>query len=83
MQQPIANLIYTGGVKKIAEHGGDDPEDRDVPLVMAGAGTPHAVVDTTAVQTTQIAPTILRLLGLDPNELTAVRTEHTRALPVL
>ena len=75
-------VVYTGGVKKIAEHGGNDPEDRDVPLVVAGAGTPHHVVDTTAVQTTQIAPTILRLLGLDPNDLAAVRTEHTRSLPV-
>ena len=35
-----------------------------------------------AVSTVQIAPTILRLLGLDPRELKAVRVEHTRALPL-
>jgi hypothetical protein len=30
--------------------------------------------------TTQIAPTILRLLGLDPSALQAVRIEHTKGL---
>ncbi|MFD0331499.1 hypothetical protein ACFQZC_33525 [Streptacidiphilus monticola] len=34
------------------------------------------------VHTTQIAPTILALLGLDPQRLEAVRIEHTRVLPV-
>ena len=33
------------------------------------------------VETTQIAPTILRLLGLDPESLDAVRIEGTRVLP--
>ncbi len=36
---------------------------------------------TTPVETTQIAPTILRLLGLNPFALQAVRVEHTRVLP--
>ena len=31
-------VVYTGNVKKIAEHGGDAPADRDVPLVVSGAG---------------------------------------------
>ncbi len=75
-------VVFTGGVAKIAEHGGDDAEDRHVPLVVAGAGTPHHVVDGAAVATTQIAPTILRLLGLDPNALTGVRRDHTRSLPI-
>ena len=35
-----------------------------------------------AVETTQIAPTILRLLGLDPNALKSVRIERTQALPL-
>lgn len=34
------------------------------------------------VETTQIAPTVLRLLGLDPRSLQAVRIEHTDALPL-
>ena len=34
------------------------------------------------VETTSIAPTIARLLGLNPNALQAVQIEHTRALPL-
>ena len=34
-----------------------------------------------AVETTQIAPTIVKLLGLNPRDLQAVQIEHTRALP--
>jgi hypothetical protein len=37
-------------------------------------------VDGRPVETTQIAPTILRLLGLDPSGLQAARIEHTEAL---
>jgi len=33
------------------------------------------------VETTQIAPTILRLLGLDPSKLNAVQIEGTQVLP--
>ena len=39
----------------------------------------HHRVDS-AVETTQIAPTILQLLGLDPQALQAVQAEHTRSL---
>ena len=34
------------------------------------------------VETTQIAPTILKLLGLDPDALQAVQIEHTATLSV-
>jgi hypothetical protein len=74
-------VVYTGKTAKIAEHGGDDPADRHVPLVVAGPGIRHEV-HPRAVETTQIAPTILRLLGLDPRSLQAVRIEHTHGLPV-
>ncbi|NYG08645.1 hypothetical protein BJ986_003132 [Phycicoccus badiiscoriae] len=76
-------VVYTGNVKKIAEHGGDVPADRDVPLVVSGAGAPHGVVNGAAVLTTQIAPSILHLIGLDPHSLEAVRKEHTAVLPKL
>ena len=33
------------------------------------------------VQTAQVAPTVLRLLGLDPSKLEAVRAEGTQVLP--
>lgn len=73
-------VVYTGGKKKIAEHGGDDPQDRHVPLIVFGAGAEHNEVSDAAVETTQIAPTILRLLGLDPNALRSVQIEGTRPL---
>ncbi|MBF9070500.1 alkaline phosphatase family protein [Streptacidiphilus sp. NEAU-YB345] len=75
-------VVYTGGTGKVAEHGGAHADDLDVPLVISGADVPTEVVDTAAVQTKQIAPTILSLLGLDPNSLVAVEKEHTRVLPV-
>ncbi|HJQ48713.1 MAG TPA: alkaline phosphatase family protein [Amycolatopsis sp.] len=73
-------VVYTGGKGKIAEHGGAAPDDRDVPLVVSGPRDANTVMDS-SVQTTQIAPTILQLLGLDPNALQAVHTDHTQALP--
>ena len=75
-------VVYTGGKGKIAEHGGSHADDLDVPLVVSGAATPHGIRVNGPVQTTQIAPTILRLIGLNPRALDAVRIEHTKALPV-
>jgi hypothetical protein len=77
-------VVYTGGKKKIAEHGGDNPQDRDVPLVVSGNPIEDAAdsVNGSPVETTQIAPTILQLLGLDSNALQAVQIEHTAILPV-
>ncbi len=72
--------VYTGG-SKIAEHGGDNPGDRNVPLLVYAPGTvPHSRVHAW-VETTQVAPTILHLLGLDPNALEAVQQEGTKVLP--
>jgi hypothetical protein len=75
-------VVYTGGQGKIAEHGGANPQDRNVPLVVSGGPVEdHAVVGK-PVETTQIAPTILKLLGLAPDSLQAVQLEHTRTLPL-
>jgi len=73
--------VYTGGTGKIAEHGGANPQDRDVPLVVSGKGI-NQDLNTSPVETSQIAPTILQLLGLDPNSLQAVQQEHTPLLPL-
>ena len=77
-------VVYTGGHKKIAEHGGDNPQDRDVPLIISGQpiGAAADTINPNPVETTQIAPTILQLLGLDPNALQAVQAEHTQTLPI-
>jgi len=76
-------VVYTGKKGKIAEHGGADPQDRHVPLVVSGAGVHrNGSVSSDVVETTQIAPTILELLGLPANALQAVQIEGTRALPL-
>jgi arylsulfatase A-like enzyme len=75
-------VVYTGG-SKIAEHGGDNPGDRDVPILVYAPGTVDHGASNQWVETTQVAPTVLRLLGLDPRSLQAVRQEGTRVLPGL
>jgi hypothetical protein len=47
-------------------------------LISNPAFEPRTV--TSPVETTQIAPTILRALGLDPNRLQSVEREHTQVL---
>ena len=74
--------VYTGGQGKIAEHGGDNPQDRDVPIVVSGDPVEANGNVDRPVETTQIAPTILRLLGLDPDASKAVQIEHTETLPL-
>ena len=72
--------VYTGGTK-IAEHGGDNPNDRDVPLLVYAPGAVRPGSSDRWVETTQVAPTILQLLGLDPRALQAVQIEGTQVLP--
>jgi hypothetical protein len=76
-------VVYTGGQSKIAEHGGAGLQDRNVPILVDAPGLRHGQVVGAQVGTTQIAPTILRLLGLNPQALQAVRIEHTKVLPGL
>jgi len=73
-------VVYTGKMGKIAEHGGDHPEDRNVPILVVRPGATSGLNVTAPVETTQLAPTILELLGLNPNELEAVRIEDTPPL---
>jgi hypothetical protein len=74
--------IYTTG-SKIAEHGGDNPGDRDVPLIVYAPGTVQPGRSSHLVETAQVAPTVLKLLGLNPEDLQAVKIEHTSVLPGL
>jgi hypothetical protein len=73
-------VVYTGGTK-IAEHGGANPADRDVPILVYAPGAVQPGTYRPAVESTQIAPTILDLLGLDPDALQAVQIEGTPVLP--
>jgi hypothetical protein len=74
-------VVFTGGKGKIAEHGGSNPGDRDVPILVYAPNVITPRVSKKWVETTQIAPTILRLLGLEPSDLRAVQLEGTHVLP--
>ena len=80
--QPNVGVVYTGSLKKQAEHGGFAHDDTNVMLLVSNP-TLHARVVTSFVETTQVAPTILEILGLDPTSLDAVRKEGTPVLPGL
>jgi hypothetical protein len=80
--QPNVGVVYTGSLKKQSEHGGFAHDDTNVMLLVSNPNL-HARRITTFVETTQVAPTILKLLGLDPGSLDAVRKEGTAVLPGL
>jgi hypothetical protein len=79
---PNVGVVYTGGDKKQSEHGGYAWDDTNVMLLVSN---PHLRPKTlhSFVETAQVAPTILQLLGLDPDALDAVREEGTPVLPGL
>jgi hypothetical protein len=67
----------------IAQHGGASFQDRSVPILVVLPGQRSGATVRAQVQTIQIAPTVLALLGLSPRALQAVRIEHTQVLPGL
>jgi hypothetical protein len=80
--QPQYGTTYTGSGKKNAEHGGFSFGDTNVGLIVSPTEGRARVVKT-PVATSQVAVSILRRLGIDPQELHSVRVEHTEPLPGL
>jgi hypothetical protein len=80
--QPNYGVIYTGSTKKQAEHGGFAQDDTNVMMLVSNPSFQASTVDS-FVETTQVAPTILQALGLDPSRLDAVQKEGTPVLPGL
>ena len=78
----MPGTIYSGSAKKIAEHGGFAADDTQVLLLVSNPRLEARKVDE-PVANKQVAPTILKALGLNPWDLQAVRHEHTRVLPRL
>ena len=78
--QPNWGVIYSGSSKKIAEHGGGTLDDTHVALLVSNPRLEQRTIQH-HVWTKQVAPTILHVLGLNPNALQAVVTEHTPRLP--
>jgi ribosomal protein L27 len=62
-----------------AEHGGFNENETHVPLLVVHNSLPTGQ-NRAPVTLTQIAPTILSLLGMDPNSLQAVQLEGTKVL---
>ena len=75
-------VIYSLSKKKNEEHGGFADDDSHVGLLVSHPSLEGRTSDD-EVQTKQVAPTILKLLGLDPQGLDAVRIEGTAVLPDL
>ena len=74
-------VIFTGGTK-IAEHGGFNEDDIHTALLVSLPSLPQQTVKS-AVLNQQVAPTIIKALGFDPNQLQAVQQERIDVLPFL
>lgn len=79
---PNIGVIYTGSSSKQEEHGGFAFDDTNVMLLVSNPNF-QAKTITTWVETPQVAPTILKILDLDPTSLSAVQSEGTHVLPGL
>jgi len=77
---PNVGVTYSGSTTMIGDHGGFAHDDTNVMLLVAHPSfTAQTVSAETA--TTQVAPTILKALGLNPAALDAVKLEGTPVLP--
>ena len=81
--QPMLGTLYVSPESQfIAEHGGMTDPDMHVALLLSMPGFTARVIKF-PVQTTQVAPTILKALGLEPTALKSVQIEKTPVLPGL
>ncbi len=77
---PNVGVTYSGSSKKQAEHGGFAHDDTNVMMLLSNPKIGSSTV-TSPVETMQVAPTILKALGLDPKALQSVAMEGTEVLP--
>ena len=77
---PNIGVTYSGSTTMIGDHGGFGHDDTNVMLLVANPGFTAQTVSATT-RTAQVAPTILKALGLDPKALDAVKAEGTPVLP--
>jgi hypothetical protein len=73
------SVLFTGSTTMIADHGGFGHDDTNVVMLVANPRFRESTVFATTT-TTQIAPTIIKALGLDPLALESVRKEGTAPL---
>jgi hypothetical protein len=77
---PDLGVVYAAAGSKLCDHAGVHEQDLHVAMVMAGPKVEAGTVSA-PVSLRQVAPTILKALGLKPRALAAVRLEHTKRLP--
>jgi Type I phosphodiesterase / nucleotide pyrophosphatase len=77
---PNIGVTYSGSTSMIGDHGGFAHDDTNVVMLVANPSFKGQTVSN-ATTTTQIAPTMLKALGLNPTLLDAVRIEGTAVLP--
>jgi Type I phosphodiesterase / nucleotide pyrophosphatase len=77
---PDIGVTYSGSTKKLAEHGGFSHDDTNVIMLLSNPSL-RATTVTTPVETMEVAPTILKALGLNPSALQSVQQEGTATLP--
>jgi hypothetical protein len=76
---PNTGVTYSSSTAMIEDHGGFAHDDTNVIMLVAHPGfRPRTVSNATT--TMQVAPTIVKALGLDPAALDAVRAEGTAVL---
>jgi hypothetical protein len=79
---PNVGVTYSGSTAKQEEHGGFSHDDTNVVLLLSYPTFQPRTVSA-GVGTAQVAPTILRALGINPSALEAVRAEGTPVLPAV
>jgi hypothetical protein len=79
---PNVGVTYSGSHAKQAEHGGFAHDDTNAVLLLSNPRYKARTVKA-AVGTAQVAPTILKALGISPSALDAVRIEGTGVLPAV
>jgi hypothetical protein len=77
---PNVGVTYIGPGSALGDHGGFGHDDTNVMLLVAHPSFRSQTVSAPTT-TTQVAPTVLKALGLDPRALDAVRIEGTAVLP--
>jgi type I phosphodiesterase/nucleotide pyrophosphatase len=77
---PNVGVTYSGSTSMIGDHGGFAHDDTNVVLLVANPSFTAQTVSA-VVATRQVAPTIVKALGLSPYLLDAVQIEGTPVLP--
>jgi len=77
---PNVGVTYSSSTTMIGDHGGFAHDDTNVVLLVVNSSFSAQTVSAPTI-TTQVAPTILKALGLDPHALDAVKVEGTVVLP--